>query len=114
MTAGIQCQQLADEIILTHDPALRIHQAPFRKGMLAFGTLTSIAYVLSNWASVEPPAGDLRGAYRDTGAPRNVVNLLVLSAAVLDLSRYFFPDAPLLPWLSRAAKIGVTGITFTL
>lgn len=112
--AGLQCQHLWDEIILTHDPALRHHDAPFRKGMLAFGTLTSIAYVMSNWAGLEPSAGDLRGTYRDTGAPRNVVNVLVLSAAVLDLSRYFFPEVPWLPWLSRAAKIGVTGITFTL
>jgi hypothetical protein len=112
--AGIQCQHLADEIILTSDPALRAHDAPFRKGLLAFNTLTSIAYVAANWASLEPPAGDLRGTYRDTGAPRNLVNALVLGAAVLDLSRYFFPDVTWLPWLSRAAKLGVTGITFTL
>jgi hypothetical protein len=113
LTAGLQCQHLADEIMLTTDPRLKEREAPFRKGMLAFNTLTSLAYVAANWAGAEPPAGDLAGVYRDTRAPRNLTNVLVLSAAALDIARYFAPDAPALPWLSRFAKLGVTGITFT-
>ncbi len=111
---GIQCQHVEDEIILSTEPALRDRDAPFRKGMLAFNTLTSIAYVAANWAGAEPPAGDLRGTYRDTGAPRHLTNALVLGAAALDIARYLFPENAWLPWASRVVKVGVTGITFTL
>ena len=114
LTAGIQCQHVEDEIILTGEPSLRAADAPFRKGMLAFNTLSSIAYVVANWASLEPSAGDLRGLYRDTSTPRTAMNVLVLGVAALDLSRYFFPDVPALAWASRIAKVAVTGLTFEL
>ncbi len=114
VTAGIQCQHLEDEILLTTAPDLRRQDAAFRKGMLAFNTLTSIAYVAANWMGAEPPAGDLRGAYRDTGAPQHLTNVLVLGAAALDIARYVWPENEWLPWVSRAVKLGVTGITFTL
>jgi hypothetical protein len=113
LTAGLQCQHLADEIMLTSEPRLKDREAPFRKGMLAFNTITSVAYVAANWLGAEPAAGDLAGVYRDTRAPRTLTNVLVLGAAALDIARFLAPDAPALPWLSRAAKLGVTGITFT-
>ena len=47
VSAGFNVQHALDEIILTTDPRLRGDDAPFRKGMLAFGTLTSVGYVLA-------------------------------------------------------------------
>jgi hypothetical protein len=112
--AGLDAQQLADEILLTTDPALRLHDAPFRKGMLAFGTLTSIAYVAADWIGVEPASGDLTGASRGAGANRHVVNALTLCVAVLDLARYAFTDATWLAWPSRFVKVSLAGLVVTL
>jgi hypothetical protein len=114
LSAGLQEQHIADEIILTHEPSLRFVEAPFRKGMLAFNTLTSIGYVLANWAGIEPSSGDLAGLYRNTATPRAFMNTMVLSIAVLDLARYYFPQVSLLPWVSRVCKIAVGGLVFTL
>lgn len=114
LSAGLQCQHLEDEVILTHEPSLRFVEAPFRKGMLAFNTLTSMGYVLANWLSVEPPAGDLSSIYRNTAAPRTFMNVMLLGVVALDLARYFYPDVAWLPWASRISKLAVTGVTFTL
>ena len=114
LMAGFHMQHVSDELILSFNPALRYEEAPFRKGMLAFNTLTSIGYVTANWAGLEPEKGDLYGAYAMTGAPRHVVNSILLGVAVLDLARYAFPDTRWLAWASRAAKLGLAGVTFTL
>jgi hypothetical protein len=114
VSAGMQCQHYEDEIILTSRPDLRMLDAPFRKGMLTFNTLLSIGYVLSNLVGVEPTDGDLRGMKRDGGAPRALAVGLVLSIAALDIARYYFPQSRWLTWLSRAAKLGVTGTAFAM
>jgi hypothetical protein len=114
LMAGFHAQHVGDELILSLDPALRYHDAPFRKGMLAFNTLTSVGYVLANWVGVEPEKGDLHGAYVETGAPRHVVNAILIGVAVLDMARYAFPDARWLAWVSRAGKVGLAGLTFSL
>ncbi len=114
VSAGIQCQQYEDEVILTLEPRLRFEDAPFRKGMVTFNTLLSVGYVLSDWAGIEPPAGDMVGIHRDAGAPRHLMNTLVLGVAGLDIARYFFPDASWLAWVSRSLKVTVTGVVFTL
>ncbi len=114
LMAGFHAQHIGDELILSLDPALRYQEAPFRKGMLAFNTLTSVGYVLANRAGVEPEKGDLHGAYVEAGAPRHVVNALLLGVACLDLARYAFPDARWLAWVSRASKVGLAGLTFSL
>ncbi|HTP24728.1 MAG TPA: hypothetical protein VMK12_03605 [Anaeromyxobacteraceae bacterium] len=114
-SAGLQCQQVADEIILTNEPRLRERAAPYLTGMLAFNTLTSIGYVFANWLGIEPPYGDLRGLYA-IGAPRTLTNVLFLAVAMMDIARYFFPQTPfdLLPYASRASKIAVAGMVFTI
>ena len=114
VSSGIQCQHYEDEVILTRRPGLRMDDAPFRKGMLAFNTLISIGYVLANWTGVEPTDGDIRGIHRDGGAPRLLLGSMILGIAAVDIARYFHPDARWLAWLSRVAKISVTGIAFAM
>jgi hypothetical protein len=82
--------------------------------MLAFNTLLSLGYVLANVAGVEPVDGDLRGMKRDGGAPRGLAVGLVFSIAALDIARYYFPESRWLTWLSRAAKVSVTGTAFAM
>jgi hypothetical protein len=114
LTAGLQCQQLEDEALLTRTPRLRAEEAPLRTGLLAFNTLGAVAYVAASWAGVEPPQGDLRSASREAGAPRHLVNALVLGAAALDVARWLYPDAGWLAWASRAVKVGAGGVVLTL
>jgi hypothetical protein len=114
VSAGLQCQHYEDEFILSLRPDLRLTEAPFRKGMLAFNTLTSIGYVIANWAGVEPVDGDVRGISRDGGAPRVLLSTLVLGIAAVDIARYYFPQARWLAWLNRVAKVSVTGIAFAM
>jgi len=114
VSAGIQCQQYEDEILLTWRPGLRMDDAPFRKGMLALNTLLSIGYVLANWMGVEPTDGDIQGIHRDGGAPRFVVSSMILGIAAVDIVRYYYPHARWLAWLNRMAKLSVTGIAFTM
>jgi hypothetical protein len=82
--------------------------------MLAFNTLTSIGYVLANWTGVEPVDGDIRGIHRDGGAPRLLMSSVVLGIAAMDIARYYFPEARWLAWLSRVAKVSVTGVAFAM
>jgi hypothetical protein len=114
VSAGIQCQHYEDEVILTQRPGLRMDSAPFRKGMLAFNTLLSIGYVLANWTGVEPVDGDIRGIYRDGGAPRLLLSSMVFGIAAVDIARYYYPRARWLAWLNRVAKLSVTGIAFAM
>jgi hypothetical protein len=114
VSAGIQCQQYQDEVILTRRPGLRMDSAPFRKGMLAFNTLVSIGYVLANWSGVEPTDGDIRGIHRDGGAPRLLLSSMILGIAAVDIARYYYPHARWLAWLNRVAKVSVTGIAFAM
>ncbi len=114
LMAGFHVQHATDEVILTLTPRLRYEEAPLRKGMLAFNTLTSAGYVLANWVGLEPEKGDLHGTYAQTGAPRHLVNGILLGVAALDLARYAFPDVRWLAWASRVGKVGLAGLTFTL
>ncbi len=114
VSAGIQCQQYEDEVILTRRPGLRMDDAPFRKGMLAFNTLLSIGYVLANWIGVEPTDGDIRGIHRDGGAPRFLLSSMIFGIAAVDIARYYYPHARWLAWLNRVAKLSVTGIAFAM
>ena len=113
VSAGLQCQHLGDELMLSLDPQLRERDAPFRKGMLAFNTLTSVGYVLANWLSVEPRAGDVGSITRLTGASRGLVTGLLLGTAALDVARYYEPDVAWLIWTSRVAKVAFGGLWLT-
>ena len=111
-TAGLQCQQLANEIILSTEPQLLHREAPFRKGVLAFNIVLALGYAFADWAGVEPGAGDVTSAERLTGVPRGAIAVAVFVPAVLDMVRYFFPDSRWLPWASRLSKGAIFGFLF--
>lgn len=114
VTAGMQCQQMEDEVILSTDPQLLHRTAPFRKGLLAFNTLLSIGYAVSNWAGIEPTAGDLAAADRLMPFRNGILAASVFVPAVVDIARFFFPDVGWLPWVSRTSKGAIIGFVFAL
>lgn len=114
LMAGFDVQHITDEVVLTSDPTLRLHRAPFRTGLLAFNTLTSAAYALANLSGIEPDAGDLRAAFRDTQAPRALTTGLLIGIAGLDVARWALPDTPWLAWISRAAKVAFLGLPLSI
>ncbi len=112
VSSGILCQEVTDEIILTGHPRIRHETEPFLKGMLLFNTATSVAYGIANLAGIEPPQGDLYGLDA-LGAPHGLYAALVLGTAALDVARYFLPDVPWIPWVSRGTKVLTVGMIFT-
>jgi len=113
VSAGIVCQEVEDELILSNEPRLRDRDLPFLKGMFAFNTLASVGYAIANYFSLEPPEGDLRTMARLVPLPPGVVATLVLATAALDVSRYFFPDVEWIPWVSRGTKGLTIALVFT-
>jgi hypothetical protein len=110
VSAGILCQEITNEIILTEHPRIRQERQPFLKGMLLFNTATSVAYAIANLTGIEPPEGDLRSFETATGAPRGLMAGVVLATAALDVARYFLPDNAWLPWVSRGSKVVTVGL----
>jgi hypothetical protein len=110
VSAGIVCQEVTNEIILTVRPGIRMERAPFLKGMLLFNTAASVAYGIANLAGIEPPEGDLRGLDGVTSLPHGVFAAVVLGTAALDVARYFLPDSQWLPWVSRGSKVVTIGL----
>jgi hypothetical protein len=108
-SAGFQMQHLEDELILSLEPNLRNVDGPFRKGMFAFNTATSIGYVLADWIGVEPISGDIASMNRITRVPRLVTTGGLMSIAVVDLLRFWYPESQALPWTSRALKVAFCG-----
>ena len=109
-SAGFHVQHLTDELILSLEPGLSQADAPFRKGLLAFNTLLSAAYVAANLLGIEPRAGDVGSIARISNRPRLVVDGLLLGVAALDLARYQWPETSWLAWASRAAKLATLGL----
>ena len=114
LMAGFDVQHLTDEVLLTSDPALRLHHAPFRTGLLAFNTLTSAAYAFANLTGIEPDAGDLHAAFRDTQPSRALTTGLLLGIAGLDAARWAWPDTPWLALVSRVAKVAFLGLPLSI
>jgi hypothetical protein len=115
VAAGVQCQQVGNEIILSTEPRLRYREAPFRKGMLAMNVALSIGYAFSNWAKVEPPQGDIATNDRLlTKVPQGALAAAIFVPAVLDLLRYLWPDSPWVPWVARLSKGALLGFAFAI
>jgi hypothetical protein len=110
VTAGIVCQEVTDEIILSVKPGLRQEKAPFLKGMLLFNTAASVAYGIANLTGIEPPEGDLHGYDSVSRVPHGLFAAVVIGTAALDVARYFLPDSPWLPWVSRGSKVVTVGM----
>jgi hypothetical protein len=105
-SAGFWVQEATNEIILTRRPNLRHEDAPFTKGVFAFNVLVSVGYAGAAFARAGPPERDTRGMAQSLRWKEPYVGLLILVPAVLDIVRYYKPDARWATWGSRGAKIG--------
>jgi hypothetical protein len=111
-TAGFHVQNVTDEVLLTLHPDLMARDAPFQKGMLAFNVFWSTMYAVGAYTGLEDPHGDLAGAARRSGMHEAWLATVVLAPAVLDTYRYFAPSSRWAPWVSRASKAALFGLTF--
>jgi hypothetical protein len=105
-SAGFWVQELTNEMLLTKRPRIRETRAPLLKGMLAFNVGASFAYAGAAFARTGPAERDTRGMADAIGWKEPYVGLLILAPAILDVVRYYDPDARWARWASRAAKIG--------
>jgi hypothetical protein len=107
-SAGFWMQEGLNEILLkgSRGAPLRDRNAPFRKGMVAFNVLASVAYAAGAFASVGPPERDPRGIASSANISERAIGGVILAPAVLDAMRYYRPDNPWIRWASRAVKIG--------
>ncbi len=105
-SAGFWTQYLYSEQILTHHPNLRHEESPFRKGMLTFHVVTSFVYAGAALGKTGPVERDTRGMAASRRIDERWIGMLVLVPAVLDMYRYFNPDARWAAWTSRGVKMG--------
>jgi hypothetical protein len=105
-SAGMWTQYLYSEHILTHHPNLKNEQAPFRKGMLAFHVVTSLVYSGAAFGKTGPVERDTRGMAVSRRISERWIGAIVLAPALLDMYRYFNPDARWATWTSRGVKMG--------
>jgi hypothetical protein len=113
VTMGFDVQHALDELVLDLTPDLRYRDAPWRKGLLAFGILTSCLYSAAAMLGVEDSHGDLSGAASMARVNERLLALGLLAPAILDAYRYMVPSTRWAPWVSRAAKAGLVGMAFT-
>jgi hypothetical protein len=105
-SAGFWAQYLYSEQILTHHPQLKNEQSPFRKGMLAFHVVTSLVYSGAAFGKTGPLERDTRGMASSRRIDERWIGAIVLAPALLDMYRYFNPDARWATWTSRGVKMG--------
>jgi hypothetical protein len=105
-SAGFWAQYLYSEQILTHHPHLKDEQSPFRKGMLTFHVVTSLVYSGAAFGKTGPTERDTRGMAVSRRIDERWIGAMVLAPALLDIYRYFNPDARWAAWTSRGVKMG--------
>ena len=105
-SAGFWAQYLYSEQILTHHPHLKDEQSPFRKGMLTFHVVTSLVYSGAAFGKTGPAERDTRGMAVSRRIDERWIGAMVLAPALLDIYRYFNPDARWAAWTSRGVKMG--------
>jgi hypothetical protein len=105
-SAGFWAQYLFSEQILTHHPNLKNEQGPFRKGMLTFHVVTSLMYSGAAFGRTGPVERDTRGMASSRRINERWIGAMVLAPALLDMYRYFNPDARWATWTSRGVKMG--------
>jgi hypothetical protein len=105
-SAGFWAQYLYSEQILTHHPNLKQEQSPFRKGMLTFHVVTSLMYSGAAFTRTGPVERDTRGMASSRRIDERWIGAMVLAPALLDMYRYFNPDARWAIWTSRGVKMG--------
>ncbi len=105
-SAGLWTQYLYSEQILTHHPNLKGEESPFRKGMLTFHVVTSLVYAGAALGRTGPVERDTRGMASSRRIDERWIGVMVLAPALLDIYRYFSPDARWATWTSRGVKMG--------
>jgi len=105
-SAGFWVQEATNEVLLTRRPNLRREHAPFTKGVFAFNVIASVSYAGAAFARTGPVERDTRGMAESLRWKEPYVGLLILLPAVLDVVRFYHPDAQWATWGSRAAKAG--------
>ena len=105
-SAGFWAQYLFSEQILTHHPNLKNEQSPFRKGMITFHVVTSLMYSGAAFGRTGPIERDTRGMAASRRINERWIGAMVLAPALLDMYRYFHPDARWATWTSRGVKMG--------
>jgi hypothetical protein len=111
-SAGFWAQYLYSEQILTHHPHLKDEQSPFRKGMLTFHVVTSLVYSGAAFGKTGPIERDTRGMAVSRRIDERWIGAMVLAPALLDLYRYYNPDARWASWTSRGVKMGSVALVF--
>ncbi len=101
-SAGFWTQELSSELLQSPNRDLRHEHAPFAKGMLAFGVLTSIGYGVVAIAEAGPAQRDTRGMAAGLGAPEPAIGALIMAPALLQIYRYYRPDSQWAKWATRA------------
>jgi hypothetical protein len=105
--SGLWIQNGWDEWILSRNPSIRQEHAPFNKGVLAMGVLTSVVYGGAGLFRIGPPERDTRSMAAALNVDERWVGLMVLVPALLDVYRYFHPGASWATWSSRGVKAGM-------
>ena len=105
-SAGFWAQYLYSEQILTHHPNLRNQQSPLRKGLLTFHVATSLMYAGAAFGRTGPTERDTRGMASSRRISERWIGALVMAPAVLDVYRYFNPEARWAAWAARGTKMG--------
>lgn len=106
-SAGFSVQNAMAEWILSRDPNIRREHAPFRKGILAFNLVASTVYSGAALFEIGPPERDTRPMAASLGINERWIGVLVVAPALLDVYRYFHPEATWAAWSSRGVKVGM-------
>jgi hypothetical protein len=105
-SAGLWTQYLYSEHIFAHHPNLKDEESPFRKGMLTFHVVTSLVYAGAALGRTGPVERDTRGMATSRRIDERWIGVMVLAPALLDVYRYFNPNAHWAAWTSRGVKMG--------
>lgn len=105
--SGLWIQNGLNEWILSRRPDIRQEHAPFQKGVLAMDVLTSVVYSGAALFKIGPPERDTRAMASALGVDERWVGVMVLAPALLDVYRYFHPDAKWAAWSARGVKAGM-------
>ena len=106
-SGGSWVQHATSELLLTHQPDVRSHHAPFTKGLLAFNVLASVAYSGAALGRVGPYERDTRAMSDAVNIDERWIGAMILAPAVLDAYRYFRPQTNWAVWGSRGVKVGM-------
>ena len=105
--SGLWIQNGLNEWILTRRPDIRHERAPFQKGVLAMNLATSAVYSGAALFKIGPPERDTRAMAAALGVDERWIGVLMLAPALLDVYRYFHPDATWAAWSARGVKVGM-------